>query len=38
MYAENVLSPTTVLAEYESFVDDLASRKGQRGRLGRVAA
>jgi colanic acid biosynthesis glycosyl transferase WcaI len=38
IYAENVLSPATVLAEYESFVDDLASRNGQLGRLGRVAA
>jgi colanic acid biosynthesis glycosyl transferase WcaI len=38
MYSENVLSPTIVLAEYESFVDDLASRNGRLGRLGRVAA
>jgi glycosyltransferase involved in cell wall biosynthesis len=38
MYADSVLSPTRVLAEYESFVDDLASRNGQPGRLGRVAA
>jgi glycosyltransferase involved in cell wall biosynthesis len=38
VYAENILSPTRVLAEYESFVDDLASRNGQLGRLGRVAA
>jgi glycosyltransferase involved in cell wall biosynthesis len=37
-YADSVLSPTRVLAEYESFVDDLASRNGQPGRLGRVAA
>jgi colanic acid biosynthesis glycosyl transferase WcaI len=38
MFAENVLSPATVLAEYESFVDALASRNGQLGGLGRVAA
>jgi putative colanic acid biosynthesis glycosyltransferase WcaI len=38
IYAENVLSPPRVLAEYESFVDDLASRDGQPGRPARVAA
>jgi glycosyltransferase involved in cell wall biosynthesis len=38
MYAQNVLSPTRVLAEYESFVDDLASRHGQLARVGRIAA
>jgi colanic acid biosynthesis glycosyl transferase WcaI len=38
MYAENVLSPATVLAQYESFVDDVASRNRRPGRLGRVAA
>lgn len=38
MYAENVLSPATVLAEYESFVDRLANRSGRLRRLGGVAA
>jgi colanic acid biosynthesis glycosyl transferase WcaI len=38
IYAESVLSPASVLAEYESFVEDLASRNGQPGRLGHIAA
>jgi colanic acid biosynthesis glycosyl transferase WcaI len=38
LFAENVLSPTKVLAEYESFVNDLAGRNGELGRAGRVAA
>jgi putative colanic acid biosynthesis glycosyltransferase WcaI len=37
-YAEKVLSPAVVLAEYESFVDDLARRDGQLGGFDRVAA